>query len=381
MSARPKLLLIAHSYYNRAGVEEHLRTLSKSLAQQYDIHIAFPHQGQIVLLHEAREVQRYPAENISFFSPLRAPQCEQALSAILTKVQPEVIHLVHFLGWPLAIFDLLKQSQLPLISSQHDYFAITPFYTMQNQSPEETLTKEYSLKYFGQDHSDYLQKRRAYLSQAFKIFKTRITASAYLANTLNGIFPGDYKIIPYGIEAFQVMPTPAAERLRFGYIGSLLPQKGWDVLYAAFAKLTQQGKAAELHFFGGNKPENLPVHPNIFFHGVYEQDQLPKILSTFDIGIVPSVFAETYSIVLSELWQAKKPVAVSDIGALGERVEDYKNGRKFKPGDALGLEQVLRWFMEDQSWRSWPTPQPVYAAEMAMEYAQVYQRALQSVPA
>ena len=37
----------------------------------------------------------------------------------------------------------------------------------------------------------------------------------------------------------------------------------------------------------------------------------------FDVAVIPSVFAETYCLVLSEMWMAGLPVAVSDIGALG----------------------------------------------------------------
>lgn len=73
----------------------------------------------------------------------------------------------------------------------------------------------------------------------------------------------------------------------------------------------------ELHFYGGNF--NLPeANPNIHCHGVYSQGQLPQILENIDVGIIPSVFPETFSIVLSEMWQGKVATAVSDIGALGE---------------------------------------------------------------
>jgi glycosyltransferase involved in cell wall biosynthesis len=371
-----RVLIIAHSYYNRAGVEEHIRTLSRVLAKQYDIHFIFPYQDVIVHRNQLGEVSRFPVKAISLLSPQNSPSAEAALQQVLETFKPDLLHVAHFLGWPLSIFEILKKSQIPRLISFHDYFAITPIYTLEGQSVTETLSLDYCLKYFGKDISSYLKTRRDFLERAFNDFQVKIVPSQFLADTLNRVFPADYQILPYGIEERLIFPLVPSQRLRFGYVGSLLPQKGWDLLYRAFQPLLLKYSELELHFFGGQRPADIAQHEQIFFHGIYDQPQLAEICCQFDVGVIPSCFPETYSIVLSELWQAKKPVLVADIGALGTRVRDLENGRKFRASDQTDLSEKLEWFITNQDWRAWVAEVPISATQMGERYHGIYQKLL-----
>jgi len=294
-------------------------------------------------------------------------------------INPDLIHIMHFVNWPLSVIEQAIQSGRPVVMSFHDYYAITPHYTMQGEKDSsQTTTPAYAVKLFGKDISPYLLQRRSIITSALGRAKALAVPSPYLARVLGQIFPFDFKVIEYGIRPFT--PQKVIKNwtgLRFGYLGSLLPQKGWESLFTAFQKIAPIYPQAELHFFGG-MDKAAPVSPGIFFHGIFEQSDLPQILPHLDVGIIPSVFAETYSLVLSEMWQAGLPVAVSNIGAMGERVTDGVNGRKFEPGNISQIAEVLTWFLEQDDWRMWPVPNVRLDLEMASEYDTWYQNALRN---
>ena len=374
-SVKPRLLLLLHCYHNRAGVEEHLRTLAGALQDSYRLAIAFPEQGQLCLMRPGERLLAFPGENLNILAPYRAPRLEASLNRIIELTDPDLIHLVHFVNWHLGLFQQLKASGRPLVMSFHDYYAATPYYTMQGESdPARTISPEYARSVFGRDVSQYLAQRREVISAGLAQAQALVVPSPYLAGVLQQIFPFKFRVIEYGIRPFRVKPAPKAwPELRFGYFGSLLPQKGWQPLLEAFRLIEPGHPDVQLHFYGGSAET---PSPQVHFHGVFNQPDLPEILSQVNVGIIPSVFAETYSLVLSELWMAGLPAAVSDIGAMGERVQDLVNGRKFAPGDPARIAEVLEWFITCDDWKRWTPPPVRLAGEMAEEYDSLYQRLL-----
>src|SRR5260370_25427748 len=68
--------------------------------------------------------------------------------------------------------------------------------------------------------------------------------------------------------------------------------------------------------------------PNFTVPGYYRGDTLPSLLARFGIGLVvlPSIWPETYSLVLSEAWIAGAAVAAFDLGAPAERIRRHGGG-------------------------------------------------------
>ncbi len=379
--AKPKLLYVVHGYTNRAGIEEHVKLLSASLRHRYKISICFPESSSIVLMEEGGSVLRFPADLIDLIAPYHAGKSEYAFSQILKRVNPDLIHIVHFSNWPLSIIDLAASSGKPLIISFHDYYAITPSYTMQGESdPNETLTPAYSLRFFESDISDYLRSRRHMLVRSLQHAKRLIVPSQYLKTQLSKAFPYRFEVIENGIKPFIVRAKRDWPELRFGYVGIMLPQKGWELLLNAFAAVQPDFPEAQLHFYGGVVDPCYKL-PGVSFHGLYNRGELPRILSEINVGIIPSLFAETYSLVLSELWQGNVVAAVADIGAMSDRVIDGVNGKKFKAGDLSSLADTLRWFLENQCWREWRMPAPRLVDEMSVDYDNLYREVLQETGA
>jgi glycosyltransferase involved in cell wall biosynthesis len=284
-----------------------------------------------------------------------------------------VIHVQHFLRWPRGIIDLLAGLGCPLVMSFHDYFAITPFLMMiGTEDPEVAVSESYTQKYFGADVRQALLKRQAFLRRSFQAIPIKIVPSRFLASVMSKVYPDNYRVIPHGIRPFaDPVNRHSSDALRFGYLGGLVLQKGWQELLEAWPLVSSAAPLAELHLFGGrSSPRHLPQ--NVFHHVGFDHAELPRILSRIDVGVIPSIFAETFSLVLSEMQLAGLLVAASRMGVLRERVREGETGRLFDPFSPEDIARALRLFIDDQGWRNWNSPSPRLANEMADDYAAIY---------
>jgi glycosyltransferase involved in cell wall biosynthesis len=371
-----RILYLVHEYHNLAGVEEFLKALVRHLPPCYEPWICFPHKGALHLgkppiERNSLETFRLPFTPLTIITPLRDGTCEDSLAYVLHHVQPELIHIVHFASWPLSMFQQVLNVGCPTVLSFHDYYAITPYYTMQGCSdPVYALSKEYCQTVFKKDLSAYCQQRVRLFQELFPRMSAMVVPSEYLRRQLGVLYPDRFTVIPYGIEPFPVAPRMKTwSGFRFGFYGSLLPQKGWDSLIEPFQRIRARRSDVELHFFGGNGPEI----PGVFYHGAFLRHQVSSVMTQCDVAFVPSRFAETYSMVLSELWRSGVPTAVAKIGAMGERVEDGKNGRTFTPDNTEEIFAVMEWFLTNSSWQQWQFPEPPTAPGMADQYHRLYE--------
>lgn len=371
---KPRILYVVHCYNNKAGVEEHTKALELSLQSDFDVYVVYPEEGKVWLRKNMKTIAELPGEAAPWpVCPYELPTLQESLKKVLHKVQPDLIHIQHFINWHLGVLDQLSAVGKPTLLSFHEYFAITPHFTMQFiKHPLQAYSRDYSEKVFGSDISEYLKQRRLVLIASFCKMSRLIVPSKFLALELSKVFPWEYSIIEHGISPFTPEPVTPCSSLRFGYLGSLIQQKGWQTALEAFKKIHSKHPETELHFFGGG--ENIPDSPpsGVFFHGRYSGEDLGTITSQFDIGIVPSTFKETYCYVLSEMQWAGKPVAASNLGALADRVIEGKTGKKFRAGDSDDLSNALLWFLEHNEWREWQIPRPRALREMIAEYKELY---------
>ena len=381
MTDKPRVLYLVHNFDNLAGVEIHTKTLWQGLNQQFDTFIVHPEQtgpreSQLVLRSSAGEILRFPADPVPWpIAPYNMARNEASLKKILEHVAPDLIHIQHFIHWPLSVIDQCNAFGVPVFISFHDYFVFTPQFTMLGiADPLEAVTPAASMRHFGADISEYLGKRLEYVGRGIAQAHKLITPAPYLARLINKVFQRSPEVIEIGIEPFSPparRPEVEQSKIKFGYVGSMIPQKGWDLLAQAFVQVHKLYPGTELLMFGGGSPPPLNF-PGVRFLGGYKPDDLPGIMAQFDVGVIPSIFAETFSMLLSEMWLARKPAAVSDIGALGERVQDGVNGKKFRAGDIADLVRALVWFVENDDWRDWTLPKPRLAAEMIAQYRTTY---------
>lgn len=372
---RPRILLLVHNYPNRGGVEEHTRSLARGLCNEFHLMIAWPDGQYIRLIEDDRVVASFRSEAMPFpIAPYRSLRFEHAFDQVLRRAAPDLIHVVHFLHWPLELIGRSCDTGLPVVVSFHDYFAITPHFTLQGfTEPAHAITLEGSIKCFRRDVSVALMQRIEILNRDLKRAKLLIVPHPVLADALRQFYDFPFSIVEYGIEPFQSDTVPTTStRVRFGYLGALIPQKGWEVAVEGLEKLVAAGANAELILYGGTQTVPPALRDHLRFGGPFSRDNLHQLTQTFDVGIVPSLFPETYCMVLSELWHAGIPAIVSDIGALGPRMRDAKFGQTFPAGDSSALAQAMGWFLDHHEWKSWSAPRVRLADEMCQEYRGIY---------
>jgi glycosyltransferase involved in cell wall biosynthesis len=150
-------------------------------------------------------------------------------------------------------------------------------------------------------------------------------------------------------EAVSVQPSfDVDERCKVGFVGAISEKvKGRDVVLRLLDG-NEDGQF-EWHFFGQRSDIRESIHDKSVtskglaqFHGYYEEGELATVLQKTKINVVviPSIYAESYSYVLTEVWKAGIPVIGADMGAIGERVRKFGGGWLYRPGS--GPESIPR---------------------------------------
>ena len=101
------------------------------------------------------------------------------------------------------------------------------------------------------------------------------------------------------------------------------------------------------HVFGGGDEDLLRAlrrRGNFTIHGYYRAGALPSLLARHRVGLVllPSIVPESYSLTLSEAWQAGAVAAAFDHGAIAERIREHGGGLLAPlASGAAGLREVI----------------------------------------
>ncbi|WP_375407955.1 glycosyltransferase [uncultured Methylobacterium sp.] len=137
-------------------------------------------------------------------------------------------------------------------------------------------------------------------------------------------------------DALPIATREAAPRrpLRLAVVGAIGRHKGLDLL----RRMVEHTARNRIPFFLtviGYIPDDafLESYGNAKVTGKYRPSELQDLLAEADPDFVflPSVWPETYSYVLSEVWQAGHPVVAFDFGAPAERIRAVGGGVLIPP--------------------------------------------------
>jgi GT2 family glycosyltransferase/glycosyltransferase involved in cell wall biosynthesis len=168
-----------------------------------------------------------------------------------------------------------------------------------------------------------------------------------------GVAPERITVAGYGFDhaAFRgIAPRAPSDRLRVGFLGSVMISKGPDVLLRAIAGLPRGSVAVDLYgahvgYHGDDsfrrRLDPLLDQEGVRLHGPVAHDRVAQALSALDVLVVPSIWPENSPLVIQEAFLAGVPVVAARIGGIPEVVDDGRNGLLFSAGDAGDLARVL----------------------------------------
>ncbi len=212
------------------------------------------------------------------------------------------------------------------------------------------------------EYSDVLLKRLA------DKLDGRIAVSMAARDYISRYFPGDYRIIPNGVDLdfFQSKSKPI-ERFCDGrpnilFVGRLEKRKGFGFLLDAFKIVRTEIPQARLLVVGAfddddKKPFVEHVRRNrihgVRFIGRVPEEELPRYYHTCDVFCAPSLGYESFGMVLVEAMAAGKPVVASAIPGYTEVVKSGAEGLLVPPGDTQALARAIIHLLNNPQLREW----------------------------
>jgi len=377
---RMRIAMVLHQFLpdHVGGVEVYAWTLGKALmAMGHQVHLFVPRADRERLESESLDgltVWSAPGPSRTegplgaFFHAFRNLRTERAYRRFLDQVHPDVVHVQHLQRVSTRVMRLSQP--LPTVVSLHDYWYRCP--NSQLLLPDGALCSDSrggwrcghcGLHRAGLPSADRLGWLAAplFAHRQRVVWRALRLADAYHAPSdfvrqwyLSAGLPAErVYIVPHGLDASRLAGagksgrTGAGVGLRLGYLGSIAPAKGLHVLIEAFNSLPAD---ASLTIFGDLEvaPDyvaelrRLARHPGVRFAGGVSPQRVGRSLAEMDCMVVPSLWHETFCLVIQEANAVGVPVVASDLGALPERVQDGVNGRLFPPGDVEALSDILQ---------------------------------------
>jgi phosphatidylinositol alpha-mannosyltransferase len=181
----------------------------------------------------------------------------------------------------------------------------------------------------------------------------RIAVSGAARHFINRYFPGEYRIIPNGVDLDRFADAEPYEELRDGtlnilFVGRFEERKGLIHLLKAYHRLRKRKVDARLLVIGGGPKEReyrrfvgLRGIRDVEFLGRVSDEEKVRYFASADIYCAPNTGQESFGIVLLEAMAAGVPIVASDIHGFKRVVERNVQGILVEPRNPRALAAAL----------------------------------------
>jgi phosphatidylinositol alpha-mannosyltransferase len=193
------------------------------------------------------------------------------------------------------------------------------------------------------------------LAPYYRALDARIAVSPMARETAARHFPGDYRVIPNGVdtERFEPKGAPRDPRLVL-FVGRPDERKGLPVLLRAFPEVLRRVPEARLVIVG-SRPEQVRLPKNLLstveVRGVVGESEMVAAMHRASVLCAPSTGAESFGVILIEGLAAGLPVLASDIPGYGAVLTHDRDGILVPPGDYGALAATLAGLLLDPALR------------------------------
>src|SRR5215210_600449 len=407
-----RILFAAHQFFpeHYAGVEIVTLNLARELrARGHQTFVLAPKRSVPFNDIQPGEIEDYdfegipvrrvgrPKEGIS--RPYRLDYENEVMARrgreYMREVRPDIVHAEHFQGLSAGVIPVFKEFGVPLVYTATDFWTFCPVIDLKRhdgvmcRGPELThcirciasrhygsrleatvdMMPDAALRLAGTlsktplsgisrslRQVSALEKRPGYIRKKMQqvdhiVVYTRLMRELLVAN---GIGNGNISVSPYGIDVSNIVNVPRNRNipppLRVGFVGTIAPHKGCDLLIRAFKKLppsldatlTIHGNLQRFEVFVEDLHELARDDGRITFTGPFRRDEVGRVLSEMDVLVVPSRWYENQPGVILEAFAAGVPVVATNLGGMSEFVKHGENGLLFELNNAENLARQLR---------------------------------------
>jgi phosphatidylinositol alpha-mannosyltransferase len=205
---------------------------------------------------------------------------------------------------------------------------------------------------------------RRFLGMYGRRLHGRIAVSAAARHFADRYFPGDYKVIPNGVDLDRFEGVEPIARWMDGtknifFVSRLESRKGVMDLLKAYRLLRKVGCDCRL-LLAGAGPLDKQVRRYLMTRrtgdvellGRVSEEEKARLFATADVFVAPATGRESFGIVLLEAMASGKPIVASDIHGYRSVVRRGEQGLLVPPGDSRALAGALARLLSDDELRA-----------------------------
>ncbi|MBN1008309.1 glycosyltransferase family 4 protein [Amphritea pacifica] len=371
-----RILVISHGHpdFSLGGAEIAAYNLFNAYQQHPDVEDSWflaradRGRGATGQIRKRRENEYLWEQGIGDWHLLKAEQ-QQSLTTwftdLIQALKPTIVHMHHYAHMGIEFIRVIKQinPEIRIFFTIHEYMAICKHNGQMVKTGEGH--KLCSSESYDECHQCYPQHtaedfwlRKHYIKSHFDLIEGFISPSEFLRQRYIqwGIDESKIIVIENGQQDIETLPprelADGETRNRFAYFGQVNPYKGIDVLLQALLSLKKkQRKKLVVEIHGANLEQQtgefqekvkemaskLIEEGCLRWVGPYRPDEQMKRMQSIDWVIVPSIWWENSPMVIQEAFVAGRPLIVSDIGGMAEKVRDGVDGVHFSAGNPVDL--------------------------------------------
>ena len=243
-----------------------------------------------------------------------------------------------------------RRAGFPVVCTLHDFFAACPngaFYDYRRQQPCQLQAMSMSCALTSCDkrhqwHKVYRVARglaQRHVARFPSSVRDYITLSERSANQLRPYLPPDARFHPLAnvINVARDRPVDVASNRTLVVVGRLDTEKGVELAADAAQRI-----GLPILFVGDGPCRSVVESRGACVTGWLDAEGVRRHLETARCLVFPSLWYETYGLVVAEAAARGVPAIVSDITAPAERIIDGEDGWVFRSGDVDDLMRCMR---------------------------------------
>lgn len=322
---------------------------------------------------------------------------------LLDYLKPDVIHFHHYIHIGIELIRGArnwidaKSPETKLFGTLHEYIGICANNGQMVKTGTHKLCYESSpiecAQCFPERNPTEFKLRELYHKSYFEQVDHFISPSHFLKERYVdwGMAAEKISVIENGQEKSGKLPkrelTKGGKRSVFSFFGQINPFKGIDVLLGALEYLPKQVlKHTEIQIHGSGLEHQTPefqekIHAlmhkysrNIKYFGAYEPNELKNLMQNIDWVVMPSIWWENAPLVIQESFKYGRPLMVSNIGGMAEKVDHLKNGIHFQYKNS---QDIAKWMIKAMEIEFYDEiyagmSRPIWLKDSAEEHLKLY---------